>query len=178
LKLKNINFLSLLAIAGLCTSFQVSAQLFARDFDEQEWVEQQARLPVFPKAENLLVARIEAARTFQFLVDGSTIDIGRDGVVRYVLVARSASGSENISFEGVRCETRERKLYAVGRPDKTWAPSRNSAWIMYSISAVNHHAELAATFFCPNTLIARNASQVVDLLKSGGIKENPFSPNQ
>ena len=174
MKLKNPVVFCGLVIAVWSVCFHVFAQLFARDFDEQEWVEQQARLPAFPKAENLLVARIEVARTFQFMVDASTIDVGKDGVVRYVLVARSASGSENISFEGLRCETRERKLYAVGRPDKTWAQARNSAWIAYSKSATNHYAELAAMFFCPDTLVAQNAGQVVNLLKSGGFKAPPF----
>jgi len=174
LKLKNINLLFLLAIAGLVTSFQVSAQLFTRDFDEQEWVEQQARLPLFPKTENLLVAQVEVARSFQFLVDASTIDIGKDGVVRYVLLARSANGSENVSFEGLRCETRERKLYAVGRPDKTWAQARNSGWEAYSKSATNYHAELAAMYFCPDASVAGNVAQVVNYLRRGGFKKESY----
>lgn len=178
MKLKNFNILCLLAIAGWTTSFQVSAQLRGRDFDEPEWAEQQAKLPAFPKAENLLVARIEIARTFQFLVDASTIDIGQDGVVRFVLVARSASGSENVSFEGVRCETRERKLYAVGRPDKTWAQARNSVWTTYSRSATNYHAELASMFFCPDAMIASKVDQVVSLLRRGGFRENLSIPER
>lgn len=173
MKLKNFDILFLFAIAGSSASFQVSAQLFARDFDEQEWVEQQARLPLFPKAENLLVAEIEVARSFQFLVDATTLDIGQDGVIRYVLVARSATGSENVSFEGIRCETRERKLYAVGRPDKTWAQARNSGWAAYSRSATNYHAELAAMYFCPDTMAASNVAQVVNYLRGGGFKSEP-----
>jgi hypothetical protein len=169
----NINILFLLAFVGMGAPFQVFAQIFPRDFDEQEWVEQQARLPVFPKTENLRVAHVEVARNFQFWVDATTVDIGQDGVIRYVLVARSATGSENVSFEGIRCEARERKLYAVGRPDKTWAPARKSEWVAYSRSASNYHAELAAMYFCPEGIAARTVAQVVNYLRSGGFTSEP-----
>lgn len=56
----------LLAIGGLGMSSQLLAQRFARDFDEQEWVEQQAKLPEFPKAENLLVAGLMVRGRFDF----------------------------------------------------------------------------------------------------------------
>src|SRR5690242_4566519 len=90
------------------------AQLFGGDFDEKQWIEQQAQLPAFPKTQDLIRIKLETMGNFNVAVDGSSIDIGQDGVVRYILVAKSLTGTENISFEGIRCESRERKLYAVG----------------------------------------------------------------
>lgn len=41
--------------------------------------------------------------------------MGSDGIVRYVLVARSSAGTESVSFEGMRCATREVRIYAAQR---------------------------------------------------------------
>ena len=46
--------------------------------------------------------------------------------MRYVLVARSPSGSQNVSFEGLRCAAAQQRLYATGQSDSTWMPARAS----------------------------------------------------
>ncbi len=156
-------------------SLPSAAQRLGSNFDEEEWVEQQAKLPAFPKPEDLIPAPVDATKSFRFLIDGSSIDIGQDGVVRYVLVARSTSGSENISFEGVRCETHEYKLYAVGRADKTWVQPRNVAWTRYSRVPPNYHAELAILYFCPGEIKAHDPAEVINYLKRGGYQPPPFT---
>ena len=91
---------------------------------------------------------------------------GKDGVIRYTLVARSASGALNVSYEGIRCASRERRLYAFGREDKTWAPARSSDWTRISFSP--HHAALADEYFCPVRGAVRTADEAVSALKRGG----------
>ena len=152
------------------------AQLLGRIFDEEEWTEQQARLPAFPKPENLVLVPIDAVKTFEFRIDASSIDVGQDGVIRYTLVARSSSGSENISFEGIRCDTAERKLYAFGRANKTWAQARTVGWTKYAGVGMNYQSELAAKFFCPDTVRVRNVAEALENMKTGGFVRE-FGPS-
>jgi hypothetical protein len=66
---------------------------------------------------------------FRFLVDVSSIQLGEDGVVRMVLLTVSPKGSENITYEGFRCETAEYKFYASSFGfDKAWMPVKNPQW--------------------------------------------------
>ena len=51
-----------------------------------------------------------------------------DGVVRFAVRVQSPDGAETLTYDGLRCETREHKRYAIGADNKTWAPSRSSQW--------------------------------------------------
>ena len=65
-------------------------------------------MPAYPQVAALL--RFPTDRPMPaVLIDQRTQAIGEDGVVRYVLVVRSASGAESVSFEGLRCATGERR---------------------------------------------------------------------
>ena len=141
------------------------------DFDEEApWVELQATLPPYPKEENLLPFYVSAATDNRFFVDGTSINVGADGVVRYVLVVRSATGASNVSFEGIRCATREKKVYAFGRADGTWVKARVSTWepISYQDRNRQHHV-LHQDFFCPDKLPVASSEAAVAALK-GAIK--------
>ena len=99
-----------LALLPLVVAAALSKQeLRATDADEYEqgsaaWVEQTVAPPAYPKAESLAEFHGAGTSSNRFFVDVDTLSIGKDGVVRYVLVVRSAGGAENVSFEGIRCE--------------------------------------------------------------------------
>lgn len=112
---------------------------------------------------------METMGSFQVAVDSASIDIGKDGVIRYVLIAKSGGGGENISFEGIRCETRERKLYAIGRSDKTWGQVRNASWAVYGSNPRSYHYELAKEYFCPDFKNVMNVADAIKNLKEGGV---------
>src|SRR4029453_10656987 len=71
------------------------------------------------KRGELIEFSVAATQEFRFFVDASTLTVDNEGIVRYVLVARSSSGVENVSFEGMRCVTNEYRIYALGR-DGAW----------------------------------------------------------
>jgi hypothetical protein len=130
--------------------------------------EQKPQLPPFPKEENLVSIQVDGGPSFDFFVDLESVSVGRDGVVRYTLLARSAGGATNISYEGIRCSGRERKLYAFGRADKTWSAARNPQWVSISDLPVNLlQAMLHDVFFCRARTIVRDAEEARKLLKSG-----------
>ena len=159
--------------AGLALLFachEIGAQFYDSEFDEKSWVEQQAQLPSFPKAGSLIKIPMENMSSFEVAIDPGSVDIGKDGVVRYVLIAKSNRGSENISFEGIRCETRERKLYAIGKPDKTWGQVRIAGWTNYGANPRSYHYELANEYFCPEFKRVMTATEAVKNLKGGGAR--------
>ena len=146
----------------------VLAQNIGEEFEDQEWKEQVTKLPPFPKSESLVEVMVVGRGEFSFFVDLASIDIGNDGVVRYSVMARSAGGAENVSFEGIRCRTRERKIYAIGRGDKSWAQARNPAWSGISSSQRNpYHADLADRYFCPQRSPVFDAAAAIRNIKAG-----------
>ena len=125
------------------------------DPEEEEgtktWAELEVKLPPFPKTENLIAFDVSGASSNRFYIDTQSIAIGRDGVVSYTLVIKSSGGGENISYEGIRCETREQKFYAFGRRDGTWSKARSSEWRYIEYKDINRqHGVLFADYFCPN----------------------------
>ena len=142
---------------------------FEYDFeDEKPWVELESKLPPYPKDENLLPLYVSAATDNRFYVDAASISVGEDGVVRYTMIVKSAAGASNVSFEGIRCASHERRLYAFGRPDNTWSRARSAKWepIRYQERNRQHHM-LYDDFFCPNGIIVKDPAQAIDLLKRG-----------
>lgn len=121
------------------------------EFDEQKkpWAEIEAQLPPYPRDETLLRFEAGAATANRFYIDAPSLSVGEDGVVRYTMLIRAAGGATNVSFEGIRCETREQKLYAVARSDGRWTRARDPAWRHIEYRELNrHHGVLFADFFC------------------------------
>ena len=131
-------------------------------FDEDKpWEEQRSSLPAYPADRDLVRFEVGPTSAFDFFVDSTSVSVGKDGVVRYTLVARSPSGALNVSYEGIRCDARQRKLYAFGRSDKTWAQARNADGVHIpdlQSAPGNHQAVLADEFFC-----VRGSAQSADL---------------
>lgn len=139
------------------------------EFDDKPWEEVQAQLPAFPRPENLLRIDTGPGGGFDFFVDSESIAVGNDGVVRYTLVARSSGGALNVSFEGIRCSTRERKLYGFGRPDGSWSKARHSEWTPITRVQVNlQHVALADDYFCPQRAIVRDVEEAKRVIRAGG----------
>lgn len=159
----------LIASLLVLAPFAHALEDFEGDYESRSWQEIEVKLPAAPKPENLLPLYVSAATSNQFFVDGSSLSVGTDGVVRYVLVVRSASGVGNVSFEGMRCETRERRIYASGRQDGTWSKARNNEWVRIQDAYANrHHAVLFLEYFCPFGNIVLDAGEARQALQQGG----------
>lgn len=61
-------------------------------------------------------------------LDPASISIGGDGITRYSLMIRSSKGADNVSFEGIRCATKEWKMYATGRANGSWSRVPAPVW--------------------------------------------------
>src|SRR5205823_5613997 len=97
---------------------------------------------------------------------GLSLSVGADRIVRFTLVARSPSGVDNVSYEGMRCP-REHRLYAVARAGGSWS-SRDSDWREFARgTSLGWQYALAHHFFCPHRDPIRSAAEGVDALRRG-----------
>ncbi|UCV02942.1 CNP1-like family protein [Dechloromonas denitrificans] len=143
------------------------------DYETKQWQEIDVPLPVAPAEEKLQSFYVSMATDNKFFIDLATLNVGSDGVVRYVLVIVTPSGARNVTFEGMRCETRENRIYASGRRDGTWSKSRNSEWSrIKDVHANRHHAVLFLEYFCPVGVIVRDATEAKEALRSGKHPDN------
>jgi len=157
--------LAVLSLAILCSPARAG---FDEQFDDQEkpWQEITVLLPAAPVQENLLPFYVSPTATHTYSVDGKSISVGEDGVVRYTLVAQSAGGAQNISYEGIRCQTREMKSYAFGHKDGKWSRSRRDQWQRIVGTGANRpQAALQHDYFCRGGLVSGKAEDIAKRLR-------------
>jgi hypothetical protein len=140
---------------------------FEREFEQDKpWVEVAAQLPPYPKTENLIPFNVSSATNNTFFVDSESISVGADNVVRYTVVIEAAGGAKNVSFEGLRCESGERRLYAYGHPDGTWSKARNAGWENIKFrSLLSYQKALFEDHFCPGGIRVRDGKEAAQNLK-------------
>jgi hypothetical protein len=162
-------FLTAAALAAFfCAPPAFAQSQFEEDFDDagKTWQEIAVQLPAAPGAENLIPFYVSPTATQNFSIDGKSLSIGKDGVIRYTMVATSPAGAKNISYEGIRCETFEKKSYAFARADGTWARSRKDQWEPIVRNAANRqHGVLALDYFCESKAISGNRETILQRLR-------------
>lgn len=145
---------------------------FENDFDEnaKSWQEIQAQLPPYPQAESLVEFRVSSATSNRHFIDYNSIQVGADGVVRYSVLIRSPSGAQTVSFEGMRCATGERKLYAFGRPTGEWSRNRYAKWeAIPARQATSYQRELFFHYLC-TVDTAGDLEKIRQAVKRGGVR--------
>ena len=150
------------ATLAACSAPKPPSQ-FEQDFDDQtkSWQELQTALPPAPRDSDLVVFNVSGASAYRFAIDRYTLSIGTDGVYRYVLVATSPQGVRNVTYEGIRCETSEKKLYATGQPDGTWVKSRSAAWTrIEEVGNNRQQAALMKEYFCIDAYPTRSIREI------------------
>lgn len=129
---------------------------------DKPWQERAlSAIPPLPADDRLLQVRIDTLpRGFKLFLGEQSLSLGeQDQTLRFWVVVRSSSGAYNATFEGLRCDTREFKIYAYGRqhakPNVRLAPQ--PAWRYIGMLPGDHfRRELADGYLCegpiPHTL--------------------------
>ena len=135
----------------------------ARDFKEGD-----VALPPPPKG-GLIEFFVSSASSFRFFIDPQSLSVVEDGAVRYTLVARSPSGAETVSYEGIRCGGPGLyRVYAFGNVG-AWSRNTRADWRPIEPKSVQRwHNELRGRYFCPNRLSIVTAAEGLDALRRGG----------
>jgi hypothetical protein len=105
--------------------------------------------PAAPLEDDLRLITVRNLTDNTVALDRKALVVGADDVVRYTLVVTSPKGARNVSYEGIRCDPAEWKLYAIGRTDGSWSTPREPAWEPVRDSAYNAiRFTLAKDYFC------------------------------
>lgn len=159
--------IALLALLSGSAIAQIQPQNEEESDKTKPWQELAVELPAAPDANALLHFEITPNTSQRFHIDPKALTVGTDGVVRYTLVAQSSAGATSTSYEGLRCQTFEKKLYAFGRPDGSWSRAKRDEWQPIFKNAANRqHVTLAQDYFCRDGQIAGKASVIIDRIRN------------
>ncbi|MDE2600187.1 MAG: CNP1-like family protein [Rhodocyclaceae bacterium] len=161
--------LALSLFIGACPAFAEPPQLNTNYAEPEEtvWAESNYTLPPFPKDENLAEFSVGGVSATKYYVDKTAIGAGTpDEIVRYVMVVKTAGGAINTSYEGIRCDTNEYRIYATGTRDGTWSKSRITEWRKFQ-PYNQQQKSLANFYFCPEFHAIKTAEEGLDALRRG-----------
>jgi len=127
--------------------------------------------PAFPQDKDLIEFTINGRTQNRYFVDGSTLSVDSDAIIRFVLEVRTPSGVRNVTFSGVRCETLEWKDYAFASPDRSWRTDAEADWNYVEKKNLNNYKRsLVDEFLCLSGVrkssTRGSAKTIVRLLKN------------
>jgi hypothetical protein len=155
---------SLLALAFAGAAMGAFAQ--GLPTENPDWKELDAPPPPALRTEGLIAFDVPSS-TLRYGVDPASISVGRDGVVRYVVVASSSSGAVNAMYEGLRCGTGDVKTYARHTPGAGWSAVRQSDWQRLQTTGTTRHSMfIARAGACRNHAPNISPAQIVRDLKA------------
>jgi hypothetical protein len=139
----------------------------------RKWTEGDISLPAWPQERNLVeINTDDPDARFKHLLDVNSLVTGDDGVVRYTVVAESASGSRNVTFEGLRCTARgQYKVYAYGNDGRFLPTTVAEQWQPVDPRGIDaYRTELWRHYLCiPRLLKPRPKKDQVHMLRSGRV---------
>jgi len=135
---------------------------------EDKWTESPATIPAYPRDEDLLAVKLPERFTIQLFVDGSTIEVGKDGVARMTVVVRPKGGTANVFYEGFRCATVEHKTYAYASSEKQFKAMSKPEWQTLPYPEMNNYLRrLFHDYICADDISARPAREIARLIEAG-----------
>jgi hypothetical protein len=133
---------------------------------DPDWRETEAPPPPALKVQGAIPLEMPGS-SLRFGVQPDSISIGADGVVRYVVVATSATGAVNAIYEGLRCSSGDFKVYARLNPDSGWVPTKDSEWrSLHEQRASRHSLIIARTGACIGRGTNVSAQRIIGDLKA------------
>lgn len=155
----------LIALLLACSAAATQAQLTDIDPD---WKETEVPPPPALKTDKLIPLEMPRHLSTRFGVDPDSLRVTPDGIVRYVVVASSPSGNINASYEGIRCQTAEVKVYARHGATGQWTPVSNAQWRPLNNNQPSLHAlALARQGACEGrAATAQSTADIVRKLKN------------
>jgi hypothetical protein len=139
-------------------------------------------LKSLPADEDLVLLRVDNLPAgLQAHLAASSLSFNpKDRVLRYWLVITSPAGAYNATFEGMRCDTAEYKVYAYGNPRRTppVQPAPKAAWkAMDANWRSDYRAELMRTLLCNESGRPRQVSEILATARGHAPYRDPSADN-
>ena len=173
LRLSSANQAARVCVTCLLLAFGTAGAAWAQlASDAPDWKESEVPSPPVFDMGQLVTFDGEVNSSLVYGVDPASIRIsGQDGVVRYVIVAASASGAKNVMYEAIRCSTGEFKTYARYSSDGLWSPVSDANWRpMLGGSPSKHALYFARAGGCDYAAPPSSVSALVFRLKNPNLK--------
>lgn len=156
--------------AAMACALLAAAFCLPAHADDEEWQEADAPPPPAWSSEKLIPIDMPIRSNLVYGIDPSTLSIGADEVIRYVVVAYSPGGTVNAFYEGLRCNGGQVKTYArTTTPDK-WNVVATPVWrdLDHLQAATRHSLALARQGACDGRLVgARTPEGIIRRLQTG-----------
>lgn len=158
-------FAGILAGLMLCAGSSVWAQ---SGDEEAEWTESEVPAPPAFDVNKLVTLEVLPGSSLVYGVDPASISISKsDSLVRYVMVARSASGASNVMYEAIHCATGEVKTYARYSPEGRWTMVENPEWrSLFGNMPSKHALRFAKAGACDGAAPPTSVQELVSKLKN------------
>lgn len=125
-------------------------------------------LPAYPADADLVALPAGPRADLRFLVDARSVRVLGGGELRYTFVVIAPSGSRSVSYEQMRCESREWRLLAVGGAGARWTAARQPRWrVLPDGDAFGQRAVLHKDIFCPGRVAVADVREAVSALRAG-----------
>jgi hypothetical protein len=133
---------------------------------DPDWQETEVPAPPALSRDRLLALEMPPYVSLQFGIDAASLAITPDGIVRYVVVARSSSGAVTAFYEGIRCATAEVKTYARSNNEGVWSRPGAVEWQALSANRPSKHAVIfARQAACDGATAASSVADIIRALK-------------
>ncbi len=165
MNIKHVPVRSVVLSALLVLASSAQAQIFA---DEANWKESEVPPPPAFNVNKLIAFEVPTSLSLVYGIDPATVSISKsDSLVRYVVVATSASGARNVMYEALRCSTGEFKTYARYSPSGTWSSIANPEWrSVFGNMPSKHALRLAKAGACDGAAPVSSVREMVAKLKN------------
>lgn len=141
--------------------------LFAIAQEEKREIQETVALPVLPPAAQSY-KHFYSSSQLDFAIDPDSIVIqpGEENEIRYILKATSKQGAVNISYEGIRCDKRQKIIYAIGHSDGSWHRARSPEWSTIIRAGNNlQHVTLENDYFCTGNALSGTLESIRNRIK-------------
>ena len=134
--------------------------------DNADWKESDTPPPPSFDISKLVQFEVSSTSSLVYGVDPASIRISqRDGLVRYVIVARSSSGASNVMYEALRCATAQVKTYARYSASGGWKSLDNPEWTsLYANMPSRHALAFAKAGACDNRVVPDSVNGLIKRL--------------
>ena len=165
MKLKSAHLVLPGLLLSLSLASSACAQLIA---DDPDWKESEVPPPPAFDVGKLVTFEVNPNASLVYGVDPAAVRISQvDGIVRYVMVATSASGARNVLYEGIRCATGELKTYGRYAPESGWKMVSQPEWgSLFANMPSKHALRFARAGGCDNAAVPQSVDSLVRRLKS------------
>lgn len=153
-------------LAAVLLALGLAPAAMAQLFANPEWKE--SPVPPAPAFDHRRMLEIDMPLMLdlKYGVDPATLVVTGDGVVRFVIIAKSTgpSAAVNAFYEGIRCATGEGKTYARFSGD-AWHDVQNPEWTSLDQPRTRYSLALARQAVCRSGAPRETASEMVRALR-------------